>query len=108
MAAPQPNTTLVFTLSTLASTALSSGLTNRHGAIITNNDLQNSVAVGFGTNNAATVNMHVIPPGGVFAIGDSTNSALGGGTTGSLPATITSDIAAIAVSGAPIVAFTEW
>lgn len=106
MAAAQPNVTLTFTLSPTVSTQLSVGLQTRRGFLLSNGDQQNSIAVGFGTNNGATVAMHIIPPGGVMAIGEAGNVSGAGPQAGAnCPNT---DIAAIALAGAPSVAFTEW
>lgn len=106
MAAAQSGVTLTFALSTTASVQLSVGLANRHGFLIQNNDLSNVLAVGFGTNNAATAAMFMVQPGSTFSMGESGN--VGGTGPQQGPAVPTTDIAAIAVTGTPNLCFMEW
>lgn len=108
MAVAQPGVTLTFAVPVGTSIQLSIGLQNRHGLLITNNDPINPVSIGFGTNNAATASMHVIPGGGKLVMGESQNVSGAGPQAGS--SVPVSDIAAVAVTGSPGVniAFTEW
>ena len=105
MAAPQVGKTLVFTLTVGVSTQISTGGFPRRGFMITNNDLTNSVSVGFGTGNVVTAVMHIIPPGGVMNFGD---FPIGDDPGRGASRTIGTDISATAVTGSPMVAFTEW
>lgn len=107
MAAPQPGVTLTFTLNT-SPTQLSTGLSNRRGFLIQNNDTANNVSVGFGTLNNATASplMFVILPGSIMSMGESNNASGTGPQAGSsVPNT---DISATSVAGTPEIAFMEW
>ena len=104
MAAP----TKTFTLSPSISTLLSAAIPNPGGrlyVLIQNLDLVNFIAWAYGTNNGATGLHHLIPHGSYYEFRFKP-------VTGGFPFPekmwgLTSDIAAISVSGNPSIAYTE-
>jgi hypothetical protein len=96
MAAVQPGVTTSFTLNTSTPTQVAGANSSRHYVLMTNNDKSNAVAFAHGTNNGATANSHVIPPGSFYEFGP---FEPGWG--------MLSDISMIAVSGTPTVSYLE-
>jgi hypothetical protein len=102
MAAP----TKTFTLNPNFSTLLSAAIPNPGGRVyvrIDNLDKPNWIAFAHGTNNQATAQHHQIPPGSFYEFRWPPNAFFvpqpGWG--------LTLDISAIAITGNPIVAYTE-
>jgi len=96
MLAATPGVSTFFTLGIGAPTQVAGWNDQRRYLLITNNDKNNAVAWANGTNNAATANHHVIPPGSWYVFGPvRPGRALGG------------DISAIVISGTPTISYVE-